>query len=155
MFSSRKMIEADELATLALSAATQIERLQHHSKANFRTVIDFADALARFSGLTGQNESDLIEPDPIATEMLGMSVSRVLSSPYNLDDLLNQIQKLVERFHDTSLPSQEDNLQQAKLFCLDIYRSISQKRPRSPYNEKGVFDYDYSFAGQGVGGSET
>jgi len=150
MFPSTITYQAENLAQLALAAATQIDKFRRTKKANLEVIVEFANALANFSGVDDAAGGYMML-DPAATEMFNMATSQTIHKKITNTDLLkNELSSLIDSFRDQSILKEGNgiaNLEAAKNFCLLIHQYILRHRPTSYPNEKGVFDYDYSYPG--------
>jgi len=145
MLPSTAVTQDEQLASLALGAATQLDRLQRNLDADIDVVRRFADAIATFSGLGERPTPDAFALDPMSSEMFNAAVSEVSDHPINDVGSLNQA--IVRFVTDLREHIQELDFPRLITFCLTIHDFVLKNRKFSGLNEKGVFDYDHNYAG--------
>jgi hypothetical protein len=146
MLPSTAFTQDEHLASLALRAATQLDRLQRNLDSDWGVVRDFADAIETYSGLGELPTTGCgFALDPISSEMFNAAVSKVIDHPINDVTSLNQeIARFVSELRDH--PEKLD-ISRLITFCLTIHDFVLKNKTFSGLNEKGVFDYDHNYAG--------
>jgi hypothetical protein len=144
MYYTSSTVEADNLASLALDAATQLDLLKGDPNGDVNALRNFGNALARFSGLDSDLGAGPHWLDPTSSEMFSHAVMKITDRDIaNLDTLNAELARIVQGFRTGS---QDDiTVENFKKFCLDIHRFILRARSTAGLHERGVFDYDQSY----------
>jgi hypothetical protein len=124
----------ENLASLALRAATQLDRLQQNADSGTEDVRNFADAIESYSGIEEATEQGAFALDPTSSEMFNVAVSKVAARPINDVTSLNQeIARFVTKLRETP---QELNIPLLITFCLTLHDFILKNRIFSGLSEK-------------------
>ncbi|MCZ7930341.1 hypothetical protein [Agrobacterium pusense] len=147
MFPAAVTIEADDLAKRALKAATQLDRMERHKPANVDAINEFIDALVCLSDTPGAIGFSM-SLGPMSSEMLSAAVQSATSHRVTTTEMLSQeLQKITtEMRQSTQNGAHGSALQHLKAFSLFIHEFIQRNKAVGGVAERGVFDYDYSFA---------
>lgn len=131
----------DELAFLALRAATAIDLIERGAKSNYAPIKSFGDAMATFAGITAHDVPRPNRLDPASSDIL---LSALSASEHqridNLESLNKELEGLVRMFRERTA---ENQLQKLKLFCLNLHDLLLRSRQASRVDEFGVFDYEH------------
>jgi hypothetical protein len=139
---------AEQLASLALSAATELDKLSRGRGASMEPVTQFSKALSDVPGWAQAPQGGALGLDPFSSEMLStavMSVTRKHVS--NLTDLATELELLKQQFQAVSSADQKQALATVKAFCLAIHDFVMRTYFQSGLVEQGVFDHEYHSAG--------
>ncbi len=149
MFPAAVTIEADELAKLALKAATQLDRIERHKPANVDAINQFIDALECLSDDAPGAIGFSMSLGPMSSEMLSAAVMTATSNPVTTTQMLaTELQRITEEMRQsTEAGAPGSELKPLKSFTLFIHDFIQRNKVSSGVAERGVFYYDYSFAG--------
>lgn len=139
MVSSTLTAKADNLATLALMAATELDKIEHGSIGNVERVSTFLKAMASTSGGEHEGGDTPLWLDP---DMFSSAVAQISTRPINIDQLRDELFDNLKQWSESE-PKQIAS--ELKKFCLAIHEYVIRHRSRSALNERGVFDYDYSY----------
>lgn len=145
MFYSSSAIQADELASLALTAATEIDKIERGKAAKLGEIRKFADAIAEFSGIDENTTGGVNWLDPTSSEMFSSAVAQTTDRRIaDIDTLNDELATLIKTLREDDGGAPQDKL---KRFCLSIHDFILRSRMKSGMNERGVFDYEYAHVG--------
>lgn len=144
MFSSSASTEADRLASLALKAATQLDKVERGRSKDFAPVREFLEEIANFSGVDRGMEGSLLSLDPATSEMFSAAVSRVTERRISdLGSLKEELAKFIGNIlSNMEQLSTQEAVKQLKEFSLSIHDYVLRNRTFNTLNETGVFDYD-------------
>ena len=111
----------------------------------FDVINKFADAIAKFAGMKDDGHLQSSWLDPASSEMFSSAVNHsVAKKIYDTEALNEELISLIGRLKTHSGTSDID---QIKAFCLSIHSFILRNRADTGLHERGVFDYDGSYAG--------
>ncbi len=149
MFPAAVTIEADDLAKRALKAATQLDRMERHKPANVEAINEFIEALVCLSDDAPGAVGFSMSLGPMSSEMLSAAVQTATSNPVTTTEMLSkELQRITaEMRQSTEIGAPGAALKHLKSFSLFIHDFVQRNKMSGGVAERGVFDYDYSFAG--------
>jgi prolyl-tRNA synthetase len=149
MFPAASTIEADELARLALRAATQLDKIERHKPADVAAIERFIDALECLSSEETNGVGFSMSLGPRGSEMLSAAVHTATNHRVTTTQMLTtEIKKIVgDMRHSAEAGGTAIGLRSLKSFSLFIHDFVQKNKSSGGITERGVFDYDYSFAG--------
>ena len=93
----------EQLASMALSAATQLDRLGRGKDASLEAVRKFAEALSKFPGWPHGPEMGGLSLDPISSQMFSTAASSVTKKHVaDLADLMRELEVFDRQFKSLS-----------------------------------------------------
>ncbi|WP_395774232.1 hypothetical protein [Agrobacterium pusense] len=142
-------IEADELAKLALKAATQLDKIERHKAADVGAIERFIDALEFLSSDEAGSVGFSMSLGPISSEMLSGAVLSATQHRVSTTEMLSsELQKIMNDMRRSAeAGGTERALRSLKSFSLFIHDFVQKNKMSNGITERGLFDYDYSFAG--------
>ena len=145
-FSAAETVEADRLASLALLAATQLDRLEHQQPSNRTPIEQFLDAVESFSGADDSLGASPVRWDPTSSEMFSAAVSHITTQPVGASEPSTENS---QNSWSTRKPrrSKTGNSPDSLKIFVSIHEFILRNRGFTPLNEKGVFEYEHSSPG--------
>lgn len=149
MFAAAASIEADKLARLALKAATQLDKIERHKPADVEAIEAFIDALITMSDDGADGVGASMALSPLNSEMLSEAVfNSTKNRVKNVDNLALEIRKITSEMRSSiEANATVDALSHLKKFSLFIHDFVRKTKATAGHNERGVFDYDYSYSG--------
>lgn len=149
MFPAASTIEADELARLALKAATQLDKIERHKRADVATIERFINALECLSSDEGSGVGFSMSLGPKGSEMLSAAVHTATNHRVTTIKMLSaELQKIANEMRQSAEAGGTPvGLRSLKSFSLFIHDFVQKNKSAGGITERGVFDYDYTFAG--------
>jgi hypothetical protein len=142
--------EPDDLAILALNAATQLDKLQRKASGyDFGQVEAFADSIGKMANQNGEF-FDPTSYGSLGSEMLGAAViSTSVRKPDDIKGLNTELKSLLAdlKTDKNRVSNSDQNLIRLMQFCLSVFDVINKRRPVNTLHEVGMFDYENNFVG--------
>jgi hypothetical protein len=107
------------------------------------------DALVSLSEDGGQGFGTSMSLSPMNSEMLSEAVfNSTQHRVQNIENLTQELQKITAELRRLiEADAAAEGLSQLKKFSLFIHDFVRKTTVTTGYNERGVFDYDYSYSG--------
>jgi hypothetical protein len=136
----------EQLATLALSAATELDRIARGKGSSLDSVKEFAAKLPTFSRSVGPRPVEF-SLDPDSSEMFSAAVTTATKKQVaDLEALAKELAEIASAFEAISARNPTQAIPQIKDFCLAIHDFVMRSNSQSGLMERGVFDYEYSYS---------
>jgi hypothetical protein len=138
-------IESDNLAKLALRAATQLDRLERGLASDLAPLQSFTDAIEQiYDPSGGAGDGGLF----LGSEIFGRAISQATTHKVDdIDGLNTELKLFLDQMRAVNV--NQDDGQAAvvtmKNFCLFVHDFVMKARSANGLFERGVFDYDYSY----------
>jgi len=138
---------SERLALVALSAATELDKMSRGKPASNAPLQEFREVLSDFPGWLESIHTGTLALDPISSEMFTAAVTSVTKKRMgDLADLSKALKAIIEELHSISNEDRAHELGMIKTFCLAIHHFVMKTSSQTGLIEQGVFYNDYNYS---------
>jgi len=136
---------SERLALVALSAATELDKISRGKSASLGALDQFREALSDFPGWLGSTPSGTLALDPVSSEMFTAAVTSATKKRMgDLVDLAKALQAIMNELQSISNENRSQKIVMMKTFCLAIHDFVMKSSSQTGLVEQGIFDNEYN-----------
>ena len=141
-------ISSDDLATLSLRVAQELDRKSGGRGIDPKVFADFTKELSRTSGIGEPDVSAFLHSDPTTTEVFAQAVKETSHEPVSdLGSLSSAVLKIIEPLTKADEDFQGVDLRKVKAFCLSLHKSIMAQKLPPLHEGDAAFEDELRFVG--------